>query len=95
MLLEPLVVLDHPDHRGLDEPDELAVTEASQRVDDRRLVIGDHRVAAGGLVAGGPEGVEREGVRVGHRALLLQESSQHPLLDRIQHREIRHPLSLS
>ena len=95
LLLEPLVVLHHPDHGGLDEPDEFAVAEASQPIDDRRLVIGDHRVTAGGLVAGRPEGVEREGVGVGHRPLLLQESSQHPLLDRVQHGEIRHPFSLS
>ena len=36
LLLEPLVVLDHPEPRGLDEPDQLAVAEpveGSTRVD--------------------------------------------------------------
>ena len=71
MLLEPLVVLDHPEPGGLEEPDQIAVPEPAEDLDQGPLVVVDHRIAASGLVARGPQRVERERVGVRHRTLLL------------------------
>jgi hypothetical protein len=95
LLLEPLVILHHPKAGRLDEPDQLPVAQVPQRVDQSRLVISHDRVTAGGLVARREQSVQRQRVRVRYCPLLLQQGSQHPLLDRVQHQLVSHGVSLA
>ena len=57
---------------------EAAALQTVQRVADDRVVVVDHRVAVGGLVARQPQRVERQRIGVGGRALLLQQAAEHP-----------------
>jgi hypothetical protein len=52
-----------------------------ERLPDRRLVVGDHRVAVRGLVAGEAERVQRQRVDIGRRSLLLDQAAENPDLD--------------
>ena len=55
--------------------------EPLEPLPDRRLVVGDHRVAVRGLVAGEPERVQRQRVDIGRRSLLLDQAAEDPDLD--------------
>ena len=68
----PLVRRTHPRAR-----------QARQRGPDRRLVVLDHGVAVGRLVARQPQRVQRQRVDVGRRPLLLDQTTEHPQLDRV------------
>jgi predicted protein tyrosine phosphatase len=48
---------------------------------DLALVVRDDRIAVRRLVAGEPQGVERQRVLIGRRALLLEQASKHTELD--------------
>src|SRR5829696_6120979 len=58
--------------------------EALERRPDRRLVEVEDRVAVGRLVAGEPQGVEGQWIRVRRRALLLDEATEDSDLDRVR-----------
>jgi hypothetical protein len=50
----------------------------------------DHRVAVGGLVAGGAQGVEAERIGVRRGALLLEQAAEDADLDRVRFDAARH-----
>jgi hypothetical protein len=57
------------------------IGQTLERRPDLRLVIVDDGVSIRRLVAREPKGVQREGVRVGRRPLLLDEATEDPDLD--------------
>ena len=83
-LVEQVAVLARAAAGTAGEPGPAAQGGAAQRLDHGRLVVVDNRVAVGRLVAGEPQSVERQGVGVGSRALLLQQAPRHPDLDRVR-----------
>ena len=58
--------------------------EPVERGADRGLVVVDHRIAVGRLVARQPQRVQRERVLVGRRALLLDQAGHHADLDGVR-----------
>ena len=68
-------------------PHAAAITQPPQpveRVPDRRLVVVHDRVPVRRLVAGRPQRVQRQRVRVRRRPLLLDQAPQHPHLDGVE-----------
>src|SRR5262249_52256589 len=63
------------------KPGPATLRESAKRLADPRLVVLDDGVAVGRLVTGEAERVQRERVRVGRGALLLDQTSDHPDLD--------------
>ena len=61
-----------------------SLRQAPQRLHHRRLVVGGNGVAIGRLVAGQPQRVEGERVGVRRRPLLLDQTADHPDLDRVR-----------
>ena len=58
------------------QPREAPAAEAVERVADRLLVVGDHRLAVGALVAGRAQRVQGQRIGVGRRALLLEQAAR-------------------
>ena len=78
-LVEHLAVADdRAAVRGQHEADQLLVLELVERGEHRRLVVADDRLPVRGLVAGGLQGVDGEGVLLGSRQALLDQRAQHP-----------------
>ena len=70
------------------QPREAPLGEAVQGLADDRLVVLHDRVAVRRLVARQPQRVEAQRIRVGGRALLLDQAAEDPHLDRV---EVHHP----
>src|ERR1019366_4247228 len=58
------------------QPRPAATDEPGDRVADRALVVVDDRIAAGRLVGGKAQRVQRQRIRIGRRALLLDQRPQ-------------------
>ena len=82
-LLHELAILDGAASLAGGEPRPLLAPEPLQRVADRLLVVVDNGVAVRGLIAGEPEGVQRQRIGVGRRALLLDQAPEDADLDGI------------
>jgi hypothetical protein len=63
---------------GVNEVNQPGVLQGRHRLLNEVLVVRDHRVAVGGLIARRDQGVQREGVLLRRRQLLLDEAADHP-----------------
>ena len=82
LVLETLAVLR--DAAVLDRPEQPLPIERQERPPHRALVVGRHRRAIGGLVAGVHEPVERERIVLGRGDLLFDQGADDADLDRIE-----------
>ena len=80
--------------RRVDEAKEASLFERGQRQLDRRLVVGDHWVTVGRLVARQDQGIQREWVVLGRCQLLLRQAADHPCLDLIQFHDEGEPIAV-
>ena len=87
-LVQRLRVLHRSRPRRPHEPYEVALLQPAQHLVDLGLRPVHDRVAARGLVARGPYGVERQWVRRRHRDHLLQQAPEHALLPRVEYGQV-------
>ncbi len=83
-LAEQVLVLDRAGGRPAGQGGPLSAREPVERGAHRGLVVIDHRIAIGRLVACEAKRVERERVLIGSGALLLHETGDHADLDGIR-----------
>jgi hypothetical protein len=79
-LRKQVPVLRSPAAGAAGHTGEPATLETVQRIADDRVVVVDHRIPVGGLVARQPQRVERQRVGIGGRSLLLQQAAEHSRL---------------
>jgi hypothetical protein len=79
--VEQVPVLDRAARRPAREAHPASRGQALERVADRGLVVVDHGLAVRGLVAGEPERVQRQWIRIRSRPLLLDQAAEDSELD--------------
>ena len=77
-LAELLLILADAAAGLIDFPQQLFLAQAVQRANDRRLVVLDDRIAAGRLVAGIDQCVQRKRIVFRRGGFFLNERSQYP-----------------
>ena len=75
-LAEHLTVLGHPSVGGEQDPGEVLLPQVVQGAGHHVLVIADHRLPVGGLVAGQGQRVEGEGILLRSRRFLLDQAAE-------------------
>ena len=83
LLVEQLAVLRGTAPRPARKARPASSREPLERLVDLALLEADDRVAIRRLVTRQPKSIEREGVLVGRRPLLLEEAPEHSQLDRV------------